>query len=244
MIIGFDVRAARSVEVRALVTMLRCERASRPRRHLVRRCVCFFLTLGVLAGSAESGKNSASWLCLCVHLFEMFNLSPVLQNVLRAITFRGCLFMFLGFLFVPRLRRGSDGRPPPSGPLLHARCRWRRVTRAPPHPCRAAFAPRLGSPRPHLRQDWAGRCHICAGTGPACRSSLIQTVVLGVVFFYFFAVWGFAYFPSLFKFGDPDIVGGFSENPSRKVPDARPVGRAPLRLHVCPGLPPPHLPST
>jgi hypothetical protein len=81
-------------------------------------------------------------------------------------------------------------------------------------------------------------------------------VVLGVVFFYFFAVWGFAYFPSLFKFGDPDVVGGFSENPSRKVPtDASPPARkrphppnpppAPSSQHL-PGirLRPPHLPRT
>jgi hypothetical protein len=28
----------------------------------------------------------------------------------------------------------------------------------------ATFAPGLGSPRPHLHQDWACPCHICAGT--------------------------------------------------------------------------------
>ena len=92
MINGTDVRDTRSVVMRALVRRRAAGRASQPRRRRVRRCVCFFLTLGVLAGSAHSGKNSAAWLCLCVHLFEMFNLSPVLQNVLRAITFRGCRF--------------------------------------------------------------------------------------------------------------------------------------------------------
>jgi hypothetical protein len=30
---------------------------------------------------------------------------------------------------------------------------------------RATSAPGLGSPLPHLRQDWAHPCHICAGTG-------------------------------------------------------------------------------
>ena len=34
-------------------------------------------------------------------------------------------------------------------------------TRATP----ATSAPGLGSPRPHLRRDWAHPCHICAGTG-------------------------------------------------------------------------------
>ena len=70
-------------------------------------------------------------------------------------------------------------------------------------------------------------------------------MVLGVVFFYFFAVWGFAYFPSLFKFGDPDVIGGFSENPSRKVPtDASPPARKrPLRPTRRPRLSSPHLPG-
>ncbi len=31
--------------------------------------------------------------------------------------------------------------------------------------CDPTSAPRLGSPLPHLRRDWAHPCHICAGTG-------------------------------------------------------------------------------
>ena len=39
---------------------------------------------------------------------------------------------------------------------------WRAVGRS---PRAATSAPGLGSPRPHLRRDWAHPCHICTGTG-------------------------------------------------------------------------------
>ncbi len=130
--------------------------------------------------------------------------------------------MFLGLMYstpAPGL-----GRPAAAvRRAANAACRMLQIeacsTRpTPPHrdlPCRLCAETGLASPTSAPGPGW-----------PACRSSLIQTVVLGVVFFYFFAVWGFAYFPSLFKFGDPDVIGGFSENPSRKVPtDASPTAR-------------------
>ena len=35
-------------------------------------------------------------------------------------------------------------------------------------------APGLGSPRPHLRRDWAHPAHICAGTGPTRATSALE----------------------------------------------------------------------
>ena len=53
---------------------------------------------------------------------------------------------------------------------VYRRCRLRAWAR-PCHICAATglapatFAPRLGSPLPHLHRNWAHPCHICTGTG-------------------------------------------------------------------------------
>jgi hypothetical protein len=55
--------------------------------------------------------------------------------------------------------------------LPHLRRDWARRCHICAGTGAATSAPGLGSPLPHLRRDWARRCHICAGTGLAAATS-------------------------------------------------------------------------